>query len=323
MPRPGPQEVLVRTAAIGVCYHDVVIRNGVMKRGITFPLILGHEPSGVVEEVGSEVHSVAPGDRVAATQWTHNCGLCRFCRTSREPLCPQRKWYGHDVNGGYAQYFCIQEESVCQVPPEIPLEEASILSCAIGTVWHAVRDKGKVQPGDNVLVTGAGGGLGVHTGQMAQRCGGRVIAVTGSPEKAKRIKALGADEVVVSREDFSDQVKRLTAGHGVDVVIDNVGAPVFEPAWKSIGRGGRFVLVGELTGSRISISTARIFLKGVDIISTTSTSRQGLQEVIDMVRQGKIKPIVSEAFPLQEAAKVHTLLVDRKTFGRVVLVPPA
>lgn len=321
VPRPGPGEVLVRTAACGVCYHDVVIRNGTMKKGIPFPIVIGHEPSGIVEEVGAGVTSVAPGDRVAATQWTNNCGLCRFCRNSREALCWRRKWYGHEVHGAYAEYFLTQEASVVKLPPDVSLEEASMFSCAIGTAWHAVRDEGKVQPGENVLVTGAGGGLGVHTVQIAKWCGGRVIAVTGSEEKAQRIADLGADDVVVSRGDFSDEVKRLTGGEGVDVVVDNVGAPVFEPAWKSMGRGGRFVLVGELTGSLIQISTARIFLKGVDIISTTSTSRIGLEQVIEAVRRGHIKPVVTGTYSLKEAARVHRMLEERQTFGRVLLVP--
>ena len=320
-PQPGPHDVLVKTASCGVCYHDLLLRNGTMKRGVPFPLIVGHEPSGVVEAVGSEVRSVAPGDRVAATQWTGNCGLCRFCRSSREPLCLQRKWYGHEVNGAYAEYFVIQEESVVKVPPEVSLEEASMFSCAIGTAWHAVRDRGRVQPGETVLVTGAGGGLGVHTIQIAKLCGGRVIAVTGGPEKAKRLEELGADEVIVSREDFSDEVKRRTGGLGVDVVIDNVGGPLFEPTWRSIGRGGRFVLVGELSSNLIQINTARIFLKGVDIISTTSTSRTGLEQVMEQVRLGNIRPIVTESFPLKEAARVHRMLEERKSFGRVLLTP--
>src|SRR5215470_17661499 len=168
VPTLAPREVLVRNHASGVCYHDHLIRVGVMKRGITFPLILGHEGAGIVEAVGSAARSLKRGDRVACTQWTENCGLCRFCRTNRESLCAERMYFGHDRNGTYAELFKIQEDS--------------ILSCAIGTVLAAIRDVGRTQAGEYVLVTGAGGGLGVHAVQMARLCGATVIAQTTSPE---------------------------------------------------------------------------------------------------------------------------------------------
>jgi NADPH:quinone reductase-like Zn-dependent oxidoreductase len=322
LPTLGPQDVLVRNFAAGVCYHDHLIRAGVMKRGITFPLILGHEGAGVVEAVGSAVRSVRPGDRVACTQWTENCGFCRYCRTNREPLCPQRKLFGHDRDGTYAELFKIQEDSLLPLPAEISFEEGAILSCAIGTVLAALRDVGKTQVGDFALVTGAGGGLGVHAVQMAKLCGATVIAQTTSPEKVALIRDAGADEVVVVRDGtFADEVRRLARGDGVDVVCDNVGAPVFHEALRATARGARYVLVGELTGDAVTFNTARLFLKGVSLLSTTSTSRTQLADVIELVRARKLRPIVTERFPLQEAARVHRLMVDRKLSGRVVLLP--
>ena len=322
VPSLGPREVLVRNAASGVCYHDHLIRVGIMKRGITFPLILGHEGAGTVEAVGSAVQGLVPGDRVACTQWTEACGLCRFCRTNREPLCAQRKWFGHDRNGTYAEYFKIQEDSLLPLPPEIPFEEGAILSCAIGTVLAAIRDVGRTQPGEYLLVTGAGGGLGMHAIQVGRLCGATVIAQTTSPEKAQAIREAGADEVVVTREGrFADEVKRLARGEGVDVVCDNVGAPVFDEAVRSTGRGARYVLVGELTGQQVTFNTARLFLKGVNLLSTTSTSRVQLADVIELVRRRRLKPVITERFPLTDAPRVHRLMVDRKLVGRVLLVP--
>ena len=321
-PVPGPREVLVRNHASGVCYHDHLIRAGVMKRGIRFPLVLGHEGAGVVEAVGQAVQSLKPGDRVACTQWTEACGLCRFCRTNREPLCSARKLFGHDRDGTYAEFFMIQEGSLLPLPVEISLEEGPILSCAIGTVVAAIRDVGRVQAGEYVLVTGAGGGLGVHAIQVARLCGATVIAQTTSPEKVPLIRQAGADEVVVARDGrFADEVRRLAGGEGVDLVCDNVGAPVFEEALRATGRGARYVLVGELTGDRVTFNTARLFLKGVSLLSTTSTSRAQLASVIDLVRQRRIRPLITERFPLAEAPHVHRLMVERKLAGRVLLIP--
>ena len=321
-PSLGPREVLVRNFASGVCYHDHLIRVGIMKRGITFPLILGHEGAGIVEAVGSAVRTLARGDRVACTQWTENCGLCRFCRTNREPLCAERKFFGHDRDGTYAELFKIQEDSLLPLPDAIGFEEGAILSCAIGTVLAALRDVGRTQAGEYVLVTGAGGGLGVHAVQMAKLCGAIVIAQTTSPAKAELIREVGADEVVVARDGkFADEVRRIARGEGVDVVCDNVGAPVFQEALRATARGARYVLVGELTGETVTFNTARLFLKGVSLLSTTSTSRVQLADVIELVRARKLRPIITERFPLEQAPRVHRLMVDRQLSGRVVLIP--
>jgi D-arabinose 1-dehydrogenase-like Zn-dependent alcohol dehydrogenase len=293
-----------------------------MKRGIGFPLILGHEGAGVVEAVGSAVRSLRPGDRVACTQWTETCGLCRFCRTNREPLCAERKFFGHDRDGTYAERFKIQEDSLLTLPVEIGFEEGAILSCAIGTVLAAIRDVGRTQAGEYLLVTGAGGGLGVHAIQMGKLCGATVIAQTTSPEKAPLLREMGADEVVVARDGrFADEVRRLARGEGVDVVCDNVGAPVFAEALRATARGARYVLVGELTGDAVTFNTARLFLKGVSLLSTTSTSRTQLADVIDLVRRRALRAVVTERFPLTDAPHVHRLMVDRKLSGRVVLLP--
>lgn len=321
-PALGPREVLVRNFASGVCYHDHLIRVGIMKRGITFPLILGHEGAGVVSAVGSAVRSLQPGDRVACTQWTETCGLCRFCRTNREPLCSERKFFGHDRDGTYAELFKIQEDSLLPLPAEISFEEGAILSCAIGTVLAALRDVGRTQPGEWVLVTGAGGGLGVHALQMAKLCGALVIAQTTSPEKVPLIREAGADEVVVARDGrFADEVRRIARGEGVDVVCDNVGAPVFAEALRATARGARYVLVGELTGEQVTFNTARLFLKGVSLLSTTSTSRTQLADVIELVRARRLRPIITERFALDDAPRVHRLMVERRLSGRVLLVP--
>jgi acryloyl-coenzyme A reductase len=322
IPLLGPREVLVRNGASGVCYHDHLIRVGIMKRGIRFPLILGHEGAGIVESVGSAVRTLKLGDRVACTQWTENCGFCRFCRTNREPLCAERKFFGHDRDGTYAEMFKIQEDSLLPLPPEVGFDEGAILSCAIGTCLAAIRDVGRTQAGERVLVTGAGGGLGVHAVQVAKLCGATVIAQTTSPDKTKLIRDVGADHVVVARDGrFADEVKRVAGGEGVDVVCDNVGAPVFHEALRATARGARYVLVGELTGEPVTFNTARLFLKGVSLLSTTSTSRTQLADVIELVRARRLRPIITERFALADAPRVHRLLVDRKLSGRVLLIP--
>jgi len=208
------------------------------------------------------------------------------------------------------------------LPPEVGFEEGAILSCAIGTVVAAIRDVGRTRAGEYVLVTGAGGGLGIHAIQVAKLCGATVVAQTTSPEKVGLIREAGAAEVVVSKDGrFAEEVRRRAGGEGVDVVCDTVGAPVFQEALRSTARGARYVLVGELTGEPVTFNTARLFLKGVSLLSTTSTSRSQLADVIELVRRRRVRPVITERFPLGEAPRVHRLMVERKLSGRALLIP--
>lgn len=319
-PRPGYGEVLVRLRASGVCYHDILCREGVMRRGIAFPRILGHEPAGEVVELGPGVRHLRIGDRVAATQRRSVCGQCRFCRTGHETHCPEQLCFSHEVDGSYAEYTLCAEDNLVTLPDSISFAQGAILSCAVGTLLNAIRDTGKVRPGETVLVTGAGGGLGVHTLQLARLFGATVVAVTTSPEKAERLYEFGADHVVVAKDGkFAEGVRAVTGGRGADVAIDNVGALVFHETRQSLARRGRYVMVGELTGEQITFSLAQLFLRGIDLLSVTSTARWQLQDLVDLIAAGKITPVVSESYPLAEAAAAQRALEERRSFGRIVL----
>ncbi|MFZ3242467.1 MAG: alcohol dehydrogenase catalytic domain-containing protein, partial [Pseudolabrys sp.] len=244
-PIAGPKDVIIKVDACGVCFHDIVTRNGTLKFGVQMPCILGHEISGTVVDVGRDVRAFQRGDRVATVQRYHICGACRYCRTGRETLCPERKFTGDwGMVGGYAEYVAIEDDNVALVPEGVELQDAAIVACAIGTILNAIREIGKLQPGETALVTGAGGGLGMHAIQLARLAGAFVIAQTTSPEKADQIRALGAHTVIVhSRgEDFSNAVKKANGGLGVDVAIDNVGSQLFESIRRSMGIGGRWIM---------------------------------------------------------------------------------
>lgn len=324
MPELRPNDVRIKVEACGVCFHDVVTRNGVMKRGVKMPLIPGHEVSGVVESVGPAVKMFKPGDRVCTAQRRHICGYCRYCRSGRETSCEEREFLGDaGLNGGYAEYVCVEEDNVWHVPDGVKLDEAAIVACAIGTELNAIRDVAHVEPGDKVLVTGAGGGLGVHGLQLARSAGGYVYAVTTSPEKAEKLRACGAHEVIVTKrgEDFSEQLKRATKGEGVDVAIDNVGSVLFEPTRRSLAMGARWIFVGQLTGDFVKLNPAQLFMRDISIKSAKSTSRKQLQDSLELVRQGLVKPVISMSLPLEEAARAHDLVENGRAFGRVLLKP--
>src|SRR5262249_53523819 len=157
------------------------------------PCILGHEIAGTVVAVGNAVKNFRPGERVATAQRYHICGACQYCRTGREPLCQERKFLGdYGMVGGYAELVAGEDDHVAHVPENVALEEAAIVACTIGTILNAVREVGRVQPGESALVTGAGGGLGMHAVQLARLAGAYVVAQTTSPEKAEKIRQMGA-----------------------------------------------------------------------------------------------------------------------------------
>lgn len=325
-PVAGARDVVIKVEACGVCFHDVLTRNGTLKAGVKMPCVLGHEISGTVVEVGREVTRFKSGQRVATVQRYHICGACRFCRSGRETLCAERKFLGDwGLVGGYAQYVAVEDDNVALVPDAVALADASIAACAIGTCLNGIRDVGRVDMGESVLVTGAGGGLGLHAVQLARLAGALVVAQTTSPGKAERIREMGAHHVVVHArgEDFSGEVKRLTGGRGVDVLIDNVGTPLFEPMRRSLGIAGRWILIGQLTGDFIPFNPAQLFLKNQSMLAVTSVSRNQLEDVLSLMGRGDVKAMITQSLPLEQAGQAHTLVESGRAAGRIVLSPNA
>lgn len=318
------KDVVIKVHSCGVCFHDIVTRNGTLKAGIKMPVILGHEIAGTVVEIGPLVRNFRVGDRVATVQRYHICGVCTHCRSGFEPLCEDRKFLGDwGLVGGYADYVAVEDDNVSLVPDGVPLDQASIVACTIGTIYNAMRDVAGVKAGETVLVTGSGGGLGVHAVQFARFQGARVIAQTTSPHKADLLRDLGAHDVVVHQrgDDFSAQVRALTKGRGVDVAVDNVGSLLFNPTRKSIAVRGRWILIGQLNGDFVPFNPAQLFLKNISMLSATSTTRDQLVRCLDLVAAGAIKPVLAAAMPLEQAAEAHRLVEAGAVTGRIVLQP--
>ncbi len=323
-PIANENDVVIQVEACGVCMHDIAVRDGTLRAGVQMPCILGHEISGTVVDVGAKVKRFKIGERIATVQRYHICGACRFCRGGREPLCKERKFLGDwGMVGGYAEYVAVEDDNVVHVPDAIPLADVAIAACAIGTNLNAFREVGKVQLGESVLVTGAGGGLGLHALQIANALGAYVICQTSSADKVPLMRAMGAHEVVVHGrgDDFSPQVRELTQGRGVDVVADNVGTPQFQPTRKSLAILGRWLMIGQLTGEFVPFNPAQLFLKGQSLLSVTSTTRAQLEDVLRLIERGKIKPVVDRSFPLAEARSAHQAVEEGSITGRALIRP--
>ena len=319
LPRPGDGEVLVEVKACGVCYLDVIVRSGMRSRA-KLPLTLGHEIAGVVAEVGAGVEGLAKGDRVAST-YRIACGHCRYCRGGHGEICDHRQGIGEHRDGGYAEYVSLPESVLAKVPAGVPFEQACMCGCVIGAVYNAVVRSAKVRPGETVLVTGAGGGVGAHAVQISQLAGARVIAITSSEEKMARIRELGARDVVLIQRggDFSVEVKRLTEGRGAEVIIEGVGSATFGSSFRSLAKGGRLVFVGEISGQPAQFNPALMIYKEAWLTGAQSANSEELTQVLELVASGGIRPVIGQVLPLEDAARAHQLLADQSNFGRIVL----
>ncbi len=313
-PRVGPRDVLLRVSACGVCGQDRAVREGLVK--VDLPCVIGHEISGVVEHVGAGVDDFRVGDRVACKQFS-TCGRCRACRSGRDTECPYRK----HVYGGYAEYAVIPQDALLAVPDSVGLTEASIVSCAVGSVLQALTDVAQIASGEYVAVTGAGGGLGVHAIQVAAAFHARPIALTTSPAKAALLRKFGAYAVLdPSSEDFSAAMADTTEGQGPHVVLDNVGnAATFDACFRALRRHGRYVFTGQLFKERISLYPAFVFHKEAVITGSASTTMSSFMAAMELVERKIIRPVVTP-FPLDRAADIHKGESDREICGRAVLL---
>lgn len=313
-PPIGDHQVLVKVAACGACGHDSADRAGLTR--IPFPNVLGHEVSGEIVSVGAKVSGFDVGDRVASKQFT-TCGHCLACRSGAELDCPEKTF----LYGGYAEYAVIPADSLLRVPDSISLVDATVVACAVGTCLQALTGIARVQPGETVVVTGAGGGLGLHGVQVARALGANVVAITSSPQKAPKLKELGADHVIVADGAYASDIRDATSGRGAQVVLDNVGHPdVFDQCFRSLAKRGRYVLTGQLYRQKISLYPAFVFANEAVITGSGSTLMSTFMRSMELVASGEVRAVV-QPYAMADAAAAHADMDANQVFGRAVLVP--
>jgi NADPH:quinone reductase len=301
VPQPKANEAVVKVAASGVNFIDVYQREGRYK--VPMPFVLGQEGAGVVTAVGSDVKSVKPGDRVA---W---CG----------PL------------GSYAEYAAVPADRLELVPSGVTDQQAASAMLQGMTAHYLCHDTFPVKRGQTALVHAAAGGVGSLLVQMAHNIGARVIATVSTDEKAKLARQAGADEVILySQTDFEAETKRLTSGHGVDVVFDSVGKTTFEKGLNVLRPRGMMVLFGGSSGAVPPFDPIQLSQKGSlyltrptlnQYIASTEELRARSSAVFKMIAEGKLKLRIEHKYPLADAATAHREIEGRKTTGKLLLIP--
>ncbi|WP_345603600.1 alcohol dehydrogenase catalytic domain-containing protein [Pseudonocardia adelaidensis] len=322
VPHPAADQLLVRVRACGVCGHDLLARRGVL--AATAGSVIGHEIAGEVVAVGSGVRDPGAwsGRRVALVQRIP-CGACPDCTAGSTTHCRLGPgFYGEDLPGGYAEYVVASPLNAVPIPDDVDDATGSILSCGVGTGLRALRRAG-TGPGDVVVVTGAGGGLGVHAVALARHLGATVVALTGSPAKEEPLLRLGAAAVLIAPDAarVRRRVAELGGRRGADVVLELTGAPAFAVALRSLAPGGRLVLVGNTEPALLPLDPGLAIVKELCVYGSAHADRSDLGDVVDLVRSGAITPMAARTWPLHEAALAHDAVERRQVAGRAVLVP--
>ena len=322
-PTINAHEVLVKVAACGVCDTDLHYLDHGVQTYKKPPLILGHEPSGIVAQVGKDVKNFKESDRVLLPA-VLTCGSCEFCRTGRENICQTMTMFGNNIDGAYAEYVVVPGKDIFHLPNEIPLEEGSIIADAISTPYHAVKNRAEVRAGDSVVVLGCGG-VGVNVVQVAAACGGIVIAVDVSDKKLEWAKKLGATYTInpTKVENLGKEVKKLTGG-GADIAIEAIGrAQTIEIAFSTLRKGGRLVVVG-YTNEEIKLSAAKIMYFEMEIRGSLGCRPVDYPKLIELCRIGKIKvkELVTQKFKLEQINDAFDLLRNHDENAlRSIVVP--
>ena len=316
-PELRPHNVLVKVDTAGVCHHDVMHRAGKLP-GAKVAVILGHEIAGTVIAIGNEVVTRKPGDRVVVYQ-REFCGLCRHCLRGRMDLCSMLGKPAVDTTGGYAEYVHVPAVQTLHIPEDVPLSDAALACCPIGTSVRALRAVAGMNPGDTVLITGASGGLGVHQVQLVHAFGGRSIAVTSSEAKADALRMIGANQVIVSPVlDFSRAVWEATGKRGVDVVLENIGQTLAE-SLRCLAPGGIAVVLGNINLSPVPVSPGLVIGRRLRIAGSGMGTYEDIRQALALMQQGAVRPVIHKTLRFPEAAQAHAMLETKSVQGRVVL----
>ena len=322
-PKPGRDEVMIEVKATGICGSDIHIYHDDIKIPLKPPVIMGHEFSGVVAEVGDKVKNVKIGDRVTSETAASVCGVCRYCRTGNHNLCANRLGIGYWINGAFTKYCVVPKERVHKLPPNIDFVSAAVcepLSCCV----HGVIELTGVTAGDVVVVTGPGA-IGLLTLQLAKAEGGQVVmcGTSRDEERLKLAQELGADFVVnVQKDDPVKIVNDLTQGYGADVVLECSGAPgAANFGLEVVRKQGKYTQIG-LFGRPIEIDFEKIAYKEIRVTGSFSQRWTAWELALKLLSQGKVKTrsLVSDVLPLtqwREGFKKH----EEKSGVKILLTP--
>jgi NADPH:quinone reductase-like Zn-dependent oxidoreductase len=320
-PKPGADEALIEVHATSINHIDIWIRKGLPGIRFPLPLIPGCDAAGIVRAVGNRVSGLTPGTRVVINPGI-SCGHCEFCAAGFGSQCDSFTMVGENRDGGYAEFLTVPARIVLPIPDSLTFDEAAAAPLVTLTAWSMLVNKGKLQPGEDVLILGVGAGVGTAALQIAKMAGCRVFAAASTEVKLERARQLGADFLInYAKEDFDKKIRQLTDRRGVDVVVDYIGADTWVKSLRAARKGGRVLTCGATTGYDPRTDLRQIFYRQVQVIGSTMGSHRDFLDAMRCVFRGQVKPVIDRVLPLSEAKKGHEAIERREVFGKVVLQP--
>ncbi|HEX4802886.1 MAG TPA: zinc-binding dehydrogenase [Myxococcaceae bacterium] len=320
-PAVSAQGVRVRVKAVGLNHLDIFVREGWPGLKLTMPHVLGADIAGVIESVGAEVKDLKPGDEVVVNPGL-SCGHCERCLLGEDNLCRSYQMIGEHSWGGYAELASFPRQNILPKPKNLSFEQAACVPLTFLTAWTMLMRRALLKPGETVLIHAAGSGVGSAGIQIAKLIGAKVIATASTEEKLKKAQGLGADHLINnSKSDFLEEVKRITQKRMVDVVFEHVGTATFEKSVACLPYGGRLVTCGATTGYDAKLDLRVLFYKRISLLGSTMGSKGDLFRILQLVEEGRLRPVLDRVLPLEQAAEAQRLLENRAQFGKVVLTP--
>lgn len=318
-PLPRPNEATVKIAATSINHLDLWVRGGMRNVSLPLPMILGSDGTGVIAEVGIGITDLKPGDRVLISPGT-SCGKCNQCLSGHDNLCREYKILGEHCDGTDAELVAARRDNIVKLPDNVTFEDAAASSLVFMTAYQMLVEKARVAPLEDVLVMGAGSGVGTSAIQIAKLFNAHVIAAAGSDEKLEKAKALGADDVInYNSEKISDSVRRLTNKRGVDIVFEHTGQATWNESILSCKRGGRIVTCGATTGAEAVTDLRYVFSRQLTIYGSTMGSKNLLFTMLGLMSKKKFKAVIDRIMPYTEVREAHEIIEARKHFGKIVL----
>lgn len=321
IPQIKSNEVLIETKFSALNHIDLFLIRGWPGLNLKLPHILGSDGSGVIKEIGSSVTTIKVRDRVTINPGL-SCGKCYYCLSGKQNFCKHFSIMGETQWGTFSEYFKVPEENVLKVPNNFSLEFAAAAPLTFLTAWRALRTQANLKQDQIILIHGSGGGVSTAAIQIAKYLGAIVITTTSNADKVKMAKELGADYVFNYKEDpdFGKIIySEITNKRGVDVVLDSVGKDTFQNSLRLLRPGGCLVTPGATTGATTEIDIRQIFWKQIKVIGTTMSNQSEFQDIMNLIFQKKLHPVVDKVFPLTEVKEAESYLKDEKQFGKVLL----
>jgi NADPH:quinone reductase-like Zn-dependent oxidoreductase len=319
-PKISVDEVLVRVRACALNHLDIWVRQG-LGIPIEMPHVGGSDIAGEVAAVGANVKNLKPGQRVIISPGVTEGTIDEYTASGWDSASPTFDIMGRKRQGGYAEFAKAHHSDVLPVSDKLSFEEWAAIPLVTLTAWHMLVTRAQLRAGETVLVHAAGSGIGAMAIQLAKLCGAsQVFTTVGSDEKAAKAKALGANVVInYRRQDFAEEVLKLTGKRGVDVIFEHIGPETWPKNLLCLSRLGRMVTCGATSGPQATVDIRYVYSRQLSVIGCFMGGRRELIEVLRLVEAGKLRPVLDRVFPLKEAAAAQQYMLDRKNFGKIVL----